>query len=151
MVILACAETRETVPSETVPSLKVIVPVGEYGPATLGRTFVVMVTGCESKAGLSELVVVTNVPAMLSRMLMTFPLPCASATSGAPSRLKSPVSAKKGVVLGQTQDEFAIVPLGQFRMLFGARRQLSLTVKPVDTSVIRQTMDEATIALRIFR
>jgi putative ABC transport system permease protein len=61
------------------------------------------------------------------------------------------VSAKKGVVLGQTQDEFAVVPLGQFRMLFGARRQLSLTVKPTDTSVIRQTMDEATIALRIAR
>ena len=58
------------------------------------------------------------------------------------------VSAKRGSVLGQSQDEFAIVPLGQFQMIFGSRRSLSLTVKPRDLSRISETMDDATIALR---
>jgi len=61
------------------------------------------------------------------------------------------VSAKRGAILGQTQDEFAIIPLGQFRIIFGARRNLSLTVKPRDLSLIRETMDETTLALRIAR
>jgi putative ABC transport system permease protein len=61
------------------------------------------------------------------------------------------VSAKRGSLLGQSQDEFAVIPLGQFQMLFGSRRQLSVTVKPRDLSQITQTMDEATIALRIAR
>ena len=42
------------------------------------------------------------------------------------------VSAKRGSVLGQSQDEFAVIPLGQFQMMFGSRRSLSLTVKPRD-------------------
>src|SRR4029078_7324749 len=61
------------------------------------------------------------------------------------------VSAKRGAILGQTQDEFVVVPLGQFQMMFGSRRQLSLTGKPRDLSLIRQTMDDATVALRIAR
>jgi putative ABC transport system permease protein len=61
------------------------------------------------------------------------------------------VSAKRGAILGQTQDEFVVIPLGQFQMMFGSRRQLSLTVKPRDLSLIRQTMDDATVALRIAR
>ena len=58
------------------------------------------------------------------------------------------VSAKKGAVLGQSQDEFAIIPLGQFQMMFGSRRQLSLTVKPKDVALMPQAIDEATVALR---
>ena len=61
------------------------------------------------------------------------------------------VSAKRGSLLGQSQDEFAVIPLGQFQMMFGSRRQLSVTVKPRDLSQISQTMEEATIALRIAR
>src|SRR4249920_3852122 len=34
------------------------------------------------------------------------------------------VSEKKGSMLGQSQDQFAIIPLGQFAMLFGSRRSL---------------------------
>ena len=37
------------------------------------------------------------------------------------------VSAKRGSVLGQSQDEFIVIPLGQFQMIFGSRRSLSLT------------------------
>jgi putative ABC transport system permease protein len=58
------------------------------------------------------------------------------------------VSAKRGAVLGQSQDEFAVVPLGQFQMMFGSRRQLSLTVKPKDVSQMAAAIDEATVALR---
>jgi len=61
------------------------------------------------------------------------------------------VSAKRGSLLGNSQDEFAVIPLGQFQMIFGARPQLSLTVMPRDLSGINQTMDEATSALRIAR
>jgi putative ABC transport system permease protein len=61
------------------------------------------------------------------------------------------VSAKRGSFLGQSQDEFVVMPLGQFQMLFGSRRPLSMTVKPRDMSQISQAIDEATVALRISR
>jgi putative ABC transport system permease protein len=58
------------------------------------------------------------------------------------------VSAKRGSVLGRSQDEFAVIPLGQFQMLFGSRRQLSMTVKPHDVADMKQAIDQATVALR---
>jgi putative ABC transport system permease protein len=61
------------------------------------------------------------------------------------------VSAKRGSFLGQSQDEFAVIPLGQFQMIFGSRRPLSITVKPRDLGQIARSMDEATIALRSVR
>ena len=61
------------------------------------------------------------------------------------------VSAKRGSLLGQSQDEFAIVPLGQFRMMFGSRRSLSLSVRPRDVGQIAPAIDEATLALRAAR
>jgi putative ABC transport system permease protein len=61
------------------------------------------------------------------------------------------VSAKRGAFLGQSQDEFAVIPLGQFQMLFGSRRPLSMTVKPRDMSQISTAIDEATLALRMSR
>jgi putative ABC transport system permease protein len=61
------------------------------------------------------------------------------------------VSAKRGSLLGQSQDEFAVIPLGQFQMMFGARRQLSLTVKPRDVSQMAAAIDDATVALRSAR
>jgi putative ABC transport system permease protein len=61
------------------------------------------------------------------------------------------VSSKRGSLLGQSQDEFAIIPLGQFRMMFGSRRSLSLSVRPRDLSQIAPAIDEATLALRAAR
>jgi putative ABC transport system permease protein len=61
------------------------------------------------------------------------------------------VSAKRGSVLGRSQDEFAVVPLSQFRMIFGSRRSLSLSVRPRDVAQIAPAIDEATIALRAAR
>ena len=61
------------------------------------------------------------------------------------------VNEKKGSVFGNSQDEFAIVPLGAFWKLFGSRRSLEVTVKPVDPSQLPATMDDARVALRIER
>ena len=61
------------------------------------------------------------------------------------------VSKKRGAFLGQSQDAFVVMPLGQFQQIFGARRQLNMTVKPKDLSQIGEAMDDATIALRIAR
>jgi len=61
------------------------------------------------------------------------------------------VSEKKGTVLGQSQDSFAIVPLGQFSMLFGSRRSLALTVKPRDVAQMTVAQDDAIVALRAAR
>ena len=44
-----------------------------------------------------------------------------------------------------------MIPLGQFQMIFGSRRSLSLTVKPRDLAQIAPAMDEATVALRSAR
>ncbi|MGH9329678.1 MAG: ABC transporter permease, partial [Vicinamibacterales bacterium] len=59
------------------------------------------------------------------------------------------VNEKKGSVFGNSQDEFAILPLGAFWKLFGSRRSLEVTVKPVDPSELTATMDDARVALRI--
>jgi putative ABC transport system permease protein len=61
------------------------------------------------------------------------------------------VSSKRGSLLGQSQDEFAVIPLGQFRMIFGSRRSLSLSVRPREVAQIAPAIDEATIALRAAR
>ncbi|MQA31353.1 MAG: FtsX-like permease family protein [Luteitalea sp.] len=61
------------------------------------------------------------------------------------------VSAKRGSVLGQSQDQFVVIPLGQYQTIFGSRRSLSLTVKPRDLARISDAIDEATVALRSAR
>jgi putative ABC transport system permease protein len=61
------------------------------------------------------------------------------------------VSEKKGSVFGQSQDEFAIVPLGLFQKMFGSRQSLSLLVKPRAPELVKAAMDDATVALRVER
>jgi putative ABC transport system permease protein len=61
------------------------------------------------------------------------------------------VSAKKGSVFGQSQDMFALIPMGEFQKLFGARPNLQLLVKPKTTDVVKAAMDDATVAMRIER
>jgi len=61
------------------------------------------------------------------------------------------VSEKKGTIFGQSQDEFAIIPLGVFHKLYGSRRSLSLMVKPSSPALLERAMDDATVALRIHR
>jgi putative ABC transport system permease protein len=61
------------------------------------------------------------------------------------------ISEKKGSFLGNSQDNFAIIPLGEFRKMFGARYGVQLLVKPTTPDVIKVAMDEATVAMRIER
>jgi len=61
------------------------------------------------------------------------------------------VAEKKGAIFGQSQDEFAVIPLGGFQKIFGARPSIQLNVKPVSPDVIEEAMQDATVALRIER
>ena len=61
------------------------------------------------------------------------------------------VSPKKGAIFGESQDEFAIIPLGVFQKMFGTRQSLQLLVRPREPELMKTAMDEATIALRIER
>ena len=61
------------------------------------------------------------------------------------------VSEKKGSFFGQSQDEFALIPLGVFRKMFGSRPNIQLLVKPRTPDLVQPAMDDATVALRIER
>jgi putative ABC transport system permease protein len=61
------------------------------------------------------------------------------------------VNEEKGSVFGQSQDEFAVMPLGSFNKIFGSRSGMQLMVRPRDPSLVKAAMDDATVALRIER
>ena len=61
------------------------------------------------------------------------------------------IAAKKGTIFGQSQDEFAVIPLEAFRRVFAFRTSLQLVVRPRDPSLVPTAMDETTVALRIQR
>ncbi|MGH9204317.1 MAG: ABC transporter permease, partial [Vicinamibacterales bacterium] len=61
------------------------------------------------------------------------------------------VSKRKGAILGSSQDAFAVIPLGAFLRLFGARQSLTLMVKPTSPETLDVAMDDATVALRVAR
>jgi putative ABC transport system permease protein len=61
------------------------------------------------------------------------------------------VSEKKGSIFGQSQDEFAVVPIGVFQKMFGSRMSLQILVKPRSPEIVKAAMDDATVAMRIER
>ena len=61
------------------------------------------------------------------------------------------VSKKRGAVFGSPQDGFAVIPLGAYMRLFGARQSLTLMVKPTTPEATETAMDDATVALRVAR
>jgi putative ABC transport system permease protein len=61
------------------------------------------------------------------------------------------VSKKKGSAFGNSQDAFAVIPLGAYMRLFGTRQSLTLLVKPSSPEVLQAAMDDATVALRVAR
>ena len=69
---------------------------------------------------------------------------------GVPFRVVG-VSRRQGSSFGQSQDEFAVIPLGAFQRLFGSRSSLGLRVQPADPAEIDRAIGEATVALRIER
>jgi len=62
------------------------------------------------------------------------------------------VHKKKGSAFGNSQDNFAVIPLGIFQKMFGARMGgLQLIVKPRSPELLNAAIDDATIALRVER
>jgi putative ABC transport system permease protein len=61
------------------------------------------------------------------------------------------VNEEKGSMFGQSQDEFAVIPLGSFYKLFGSRGGLEITVKPRSPDLVQTAMDDAIEAMRIER
>ena len=69
---------------------------------------------------------------------------------GVPFRVVG-VSRPVGSTFGISQDEYAIIPLGAYRRLFGTRSSLGIRVQPADPNRIDTAIGEATVALRIER
>jgi putative ABC transport system permease protein len=61
------------------------------------------------------------------------------------------VSKRRGAVFGNSQDGFAVIPMGAYMRLFGARQSLTLMVKPTSPEDTQAAMDDATVALRVAR
>jgi putative ABC transport system permease protein len=62
------------------------------------------------------------------------------------------ISEKKGSFFGNSQDNFAIIPLSVFRKMFGSRAfGMQLLVKPKAPELVKTAMDDATVAMRIER
>jgi putative ABC transport system permease protein len=61
------------------------------------------------------------------------------------------IHKKKGSSFGNSQDNFAIISLGNFFKMFGTRRGLQLLVKPRTPDLVKVAMDDATVALRVER
>ncbi len=70
--------------------------------------------------------------------------------AGVPFRIVG-ISERKGSFFGNSQDSFAVIPLGAYEKLFGARQSLELVVKPRTPDVLNAAMDDATVALRVAR
>jgi putative ABC transport system permease protein len=70
--------------------------------------------------------------------------------AGVPFRVVG-VSKQKGAFFGNSQDNFAVIPLDAHMRLFGARQSLSLVVKPTSPDALQAAMDDATVALRTER
>ncbi len=62
------------------------------------------------------------------------------------------VHKKKGSAFGNSQDNFAIIPLGIFQEMFGSRNfGLQLIIKPRTPELLNAAIDDATVALRVDR
>jgi putative ABC transport system permease protein len=62
------------------------------------------------------------------------------------------VHKKKGSAFGNSQDNFAIISIGNYQKLFGNRMGgLQLLVKPKEPELVKAAMDDATVALRVER
>jgi putative ABC transport system permease protein len=61
------------------------------------------------------------------------------------------VAAKKGSIFGNSQDEYAVIPLDAFVRIYGSRQSLQLTVRPRDPSLVALALDETTVAMRVQR
>ncbi len=70
--------------------------------------------------------------------------------NGVPFRVVG-IAAKQGSFFGNSQDEYAVIPLGVYQRMFNWRQSLTLVVRPVDPTLVAAAKDDATMALRIER
>jgi len=61
------------------------------------------------------------------------------------------VAKKRGTFLGQSQDNFVIIPITTFNKLFGTRRNLLIFVKVEDFGIMQQAQDQVRLILRARR
>jgi putative ABC transport system permease protein len=61
------------------------------------------------------------------------------------------VSEQTPATFGRSQDEFVIIPMGNFRKLFGSRPSMNVMARPATPEQLDRAMDDATVALRIER
>ncbi len=58
------------------------------------------------------------------------------------------IAERMGTVLGQSQDNFVIIPITAFLKLFGSRRSVTIQVKTADSSQLAAAMDQVRLILR---
>jgi putative ABC transport system permease protein len=58
------------------------------------------------------------------------------------------VARRKGSVLGQSQDRFAIVPIGAYQKVFGPSQSIQIKIRAAEVSRLQEAIDEARIAMR---
>ena len=58
---------------------------------------------------------------------------------------------EQGEQFGQSQDNFAVVPISTFEKAYGDRRSISIGVQAVDTELIQEAIDEVTGIMRVER
>jgi len=61
------------------------------------------------------------------------------------------VAEKRGSFLGQSQDNFVIIPITTFNKLFGTRRNMLIFVKVEDFGIMQQAQDQVRLILRTRR
>ncbi|HVQ28917.1 MAG TPA: ABC transporter permease [Vicinamibacteria bacterium] len=61
------------------------------------------------------------------------------------------VAEKKGSVFGESQDNFAWVPVTTFRKIYGTRRSIAISVEARDMAVFEAAQDEVRVAMRVRR
>jgi len=61
------------------------------------------------------------------------------------------VAEKKGSVFGQSQDNFAWIPISAFRKLYGARRSVTISAEARNMDVFEAAQDQARVAMRVRR
>ncbi len=61
------------------------------------------------------------------------------------------MAEKRGTFLGQSQDNFVIIPITTFHKIYGTRRSVDIFVKAQDLESMREAQDQARMILRLRR
>jgi len=61
------------------------------------------------------------------------------------------VAEKKGSVFGESQDNFAWIPITTFRKYYGARRSVTIQAEAASMAVFEEAQDQARVSMRVRR